>query len=149
MRQKIFLREGHFDARPPCGLDRERLITCALSYLGTGYRWAGKSAEGIDCSGLTFMCYLMCGILIYRDAKIREGYPISEIPVERAEPGDLLYFPGHIALYLGGQKYIHATGNMENFGCVINSLEEDDEDYREDLAESLLMVGSVKGDNCM
>ena len=91
------------------------------------------------------MCYLMSGILIYRDAEIKEGYPISEIPIELAEPGDLLYFPGHIAMYLGNQRYIHATGNENSFGCVINSLSEEDADYREDLAESLFMAGSIRG----
>lgn len=122
---------------------RGRLVSCAKSYLGAQYRWGGKSAEGIDCSGLTFMCYLMNGVIIYRDAVLKDGYPVREIPFSKAKRGDLLYFPGHVALYLGEGRYIHTTGNEKSFGCVINSLSSNDEDYRQDLAESLLRAGSI------
>lgn len=122
---------------------RSAIINYAMSYLGTQYRWGGKTHAGIDCSGLTFMSYYMCGIFIYRDAAIVDGYPIQEIPFSKIRPADLLYFPGHVALYLGNWKYIHATGNLNSFGCVINSLNPKDSDYREDLANSLKAVGSV------
>lgn len=122
---------------------RSAILHYAVSFLGTQYRWGGKTQEGIDCSGLTFMSYYMCGILIYRDAAIKEGYPVHEIPISRIKPADLLYFPGHIALYLGDGKYIHSTGNLKSFGCVINSLNPEDADYRADLAKSLKAVGSV------
>ena len=123
---------------------RDKIIFCAKSYLGTQYRWAGKSAEGIDCSGLAFMSHLMNGIIIYRDAKLQDGFPVKKISMEQQiKPGDLLYFPGHVALYLGDMKYIHATGHENNFGCAVNSLSKKDWNYRKDLAESLLMAGSV------
>lgn len=122
---------------------RELLAANAKNYLGVQYRWEGKSAQGIDCSGFTFMCYFLNGILIYRDAELNSLYPIHEIPKEQIRIGDLLYFPGHVALYIGNQRYIHATGNEKSFGCVINSLSEDDFDYRKDLAESFLMAGSL------
>lgn len=122
---------------------RKNAVLCAKSYLGTQYRWAGKSPEGIDCSGLIFMCCLMNGILIYRDAEIKENYPVREIPIERMRPGDLLYFKNHIAMYVGDGLYIHATGNEKRFGCVINSLLKEDVHYRKDLAENILAVGSI------
>lgn len=122
---------------------RSSIINYALSYLGTQYRWGGKTHEGIDCSGLTFMSYFMCGILIYRDAAIKPGYPVRKIPRSQIKPADLLYFPGHVALYLGDGKYVHSTGNLNSFGCVIGSLNPQDMDYRADLAESLYAVGSV------
>lgn len=56
---------------------------------------------GIDCSGLVSMAYLLCGISIYRDARIVEGFPIREIDRGDMKPGDLLFFPGHVAMYLG------------------------------------------------
>lgn len=122
---------------------RSAVLNYAMSFLGTQYRWGGKTSMGMDCSGLTFMSYYMCGIIIYRDAVIKEGFPVHEISFSHIKPADLLYFPGHVALYLGNGKYIHCTGNLNSFGCVINSLYPEDNDYRADLAESLLAVGSV------
>ena len=38
---------------------RDSIIKTALSYLGTSYRWGGKTTLGIDCSGLCQMAYLL------------------------------------------------------------------------------------------
>lgn len=124
---------------------REHVIETAKGYLGTPYRWGGKTPEGIDCSGLAFMSYLINGVLIYRDAVIRDGYPIHEIPRELAKKGDLFFFPGHVAIYLGEERFIHSTGSAGSFGCVINSFDPRDPDYREDLANSITAVGSIFG----
>ena len=89
------------------------------------------------------MCYMYQGILIYRDAKIMYGFPVKEIPFHEKERGDLLYFPGHIAMYIEDDRYIHATARAGSDGVVINSLNPNDPDYREDLAKSLYAVGSI------
>ena len=122
-----------------------RAAVCAQAekYLGTEYRWGGKSGRGIDCSGLVSSAYMQCGVLIYRDAKIVEGWPMHQISYEARQPGDALYFPGHIALYLGQDRYIHSTGAAASGGVVINSLDPADPLYREDLVKSLYAVGSV------
>ena len=51
----------------------------------------------------------------------------------------------YIALFLGYQNYIHASGNECSFGCVINCLSKEDAAYREDLAEALYTAGSISG----
>ncbi|MDF2611030.1 MAG: hypothetical protein K0R92_2504 [Lachnospiraceae bacterium] len=127
------------------GEDRLRynIVQTALSYYGTQYRWGGKSSLGIDCSGLCAMAYMINGIIIYRDADMKEGFPVHEIEYEARKPADLLYFPGHIAMYMGKDKYIHATAKNGSDGVVINSLNPKDKDYREDLAKSIRAVGSI------
>ena len=122
---------------------RARAVEAAKAYLGTQYRWGGKSPLGIDCSGLAFMAYWLNGINIFRDSRMEAGFPIH--PVDRGviDVGDLLYFPGHVALYLGEGKYIHSTAKTGSDGVVINSLNPGDADYRADLAESLTAVGSL------
>ena len=122
---------------------RRNLVRTAVKYMGVQYRFGGKSSLGIDCSGLTSMAYMLNGILIYRDAVIKEGYPVKEIPFVKSRPGDLLYFPGHIAMYMGNGRYIHSTGKPGSGGVVINSLKPEDFDYREDLAAGLLAAGSI------
>lgn len=122
---------------------RDAVCAQAKKYLGTEYRWGGKSGRGIDCSGLVSSAYMQCGVLIYRDARIVEGWPMHQIPFADKKRGDALYFPGHIALYLGEDRYIHSTGASASGGVVINSLDPADPLYREDLVKSLYAVGSV------
>ena len=81
---------------------------------------------------------MQCGVLIYRDARLVEGWPMHEIPKEQVRRGDALYFPGHIALYLGEGRYIHSTGAAGSGGVVLNSLDPDDPLYREDLVKSCM-----------
>lgn len=121
---------------------RQALVDAAMLYRGTHYRWGGKSPMGIDCSGLCSMAYMLCGILIYRDAHIREDFPIHEISLADIKPGDLLFFPGHVAMYIGNDRYCHSTGHSGDNGFAINSLNPSHPDYREDLRKSITQVGS-------
>ena len=121
---------------------RRALTDAARLYRGTQYRWGGKSPFGIDCSGLCSMAYLLCGIVIWRDAGLKEGYPIRKIPLAEIREGDLLYFPGHIAMYLGAGLYIHATGRAGDDGVTVNSLYADSPLYRPDLPGKITAAGS-------
>lgn len=122
---------------------RDALIKTAMTYRGTQYRWGGKSPLGIDCSGMTSMSYMLNGVLTYRDARVVEGYPVKEISREAMQKGDLLYFAGHIALYLGDGLYIHSTARTGSNGIDINSFNPEDTNYRKDLDEGLLKVGTI------
>ena len=136
---------GPYHAAPPTDDEdalRALIVENALRYEGTHYRWGGKTPLGIDCSGLTSMAYLLSGIAIYRDARIVEGFPIHPITLEEAKPADLLFFPGHIALYLGGGRYVHSTGKAGDDGFTHNSLDPSHPDYRADLAGKITAVGS-------
>ncbi len=122
---------------------RKAVVETAKQYLGVQYRWGGRSTAGIDCSGLTSESYMLNGILTYRDARIEPGFPVHQIPKEEMLPGDLMYFPGHIAMYMGNGAYIHSTGKVGSGGVVINSLNPEAEDYRADLVESWYASGSI------
>jgi len=123
------------------GAFRRAVVATALSYRGVQYRWGGKTPEGIDCSGLCSMAYMLNGILICRDARPDDAFPVRAIEQGCMKPGDLLYFPGHMAMVIGGNRFVHATAVGD--GVCVNSMDKTDEDYRADLAESLLSVGSV------
>ncbi len=90
---------------------RKSIISCAEAYLGTQYRWGGKSTYGIDCSGLCSIAYMQNGIIIYRDASIQDGFPIKKIPYSALKPADLIYAKGHIMMYLGDGKMIHSSNS--------------------------------------
>ena len=124
-------------------LFREGLVKSAKSYLGTQYRWGGKSSQGLDCSGLVFMCYMENGALIYRDAGTPDNYAVRRISADKLKKGDLIFFPGHVAMYLGESRYIHSTAFAATPCVTINSLNPEDDDYREDLAGKITGYGSI------
>ena len=126
----------------PIKQTRKALVDTAYSYLGTPYRWGGKSTLGIDCSGFTFMVYALNGIYIHRDSAWIAQSPVRKIVDCEKMPGDLLYFPGHIALYLGDGEYIHSTAK-DGAGVTINSLKRGRVGYRADLEHSYLYAGTV------
>lgn len=113
---------------------RKAVCDTALAYLGTPYRYGGKSASGVDCSGLCFMAYYLNGIVIARDAVFDRRY-VYKISQSDLEAGDLLYFPRHVGLYIGGGEFVHASASA---GYVtVSSLSPASVIFRRDLAESL------------
>lgn len=96
----------------------ERVVERAKEYLGTIYRWGGKSALGIDCSGLAFMTYYLNGVVIWRDADPHRSSRLKETTFESVKTGDLIFFPGHVAISLGGDMIIHSTAGLDGRVCI-------------------------------
>lgn len=119
---------------------RQAIVDTALLYLGTQYRWGGKSPMGIDCSGLSSMAYMLNGIVIPRDADIQMDF-MNKVERRQSKPGDLLFFPGHVAIYIGENKFVHATG--ADAVVKINSFNKDSKLYRKDLDEKYICTGTV------
>lgn len=90
----------------------------ALKYVGNPYVWGGSSlTKGADCSGFVMAVYKEFGIsLPHYDASIREkGKAVSSL--DKAIPGDVICYSGHVAIYLGNNKIVHAA-NSEQGICV-------------------------------
>lgn len=119
---------------------RQAIVDTALLYMGTQYRWGGKSPLGIDCSGLSSMAYMLNGIVLPRDSDIQMDF-MKKVERRQSRPGDLLFFPGHVAIYIGEDKFIHATG--ADAVVKINSLNKDSKLYRKDLDEKYICTGTV------
>ena len=85
---------------------RLRAVYSALSQVGVPYRSLGMSAgEGFDCSGLTSWAWAQAGFDIPHQSK-RQINSASERSPETLLPGDLVYNPGHVVMYLGHAQAI-------------------------------------------
>lgn len=90
----------------------ELLVQYATRFLGTKYVWGGTDLrEGTDCSGYTMRLYEKVGITIPRTSYSQENIG-EEVEYEDAQPGDLVLYPGHVGIYMGENKMIHATDNF-------------------------------------
>lgn len=81
-------------------------VTVAESLLGTPYLWGGNSRWGIDCSGLVQAALTACDMPCPSDSDLqRVAFP-EATGIRR---GDLLFWPGHVALAASADLMIHAT----------------------------------------
>jgi cell wall-associated NlpC family hydrolase len=103
------------------GEPRQRVVFTALAQIGLPYRSSGETPEaGFDCSGLTKYAWQSAGLsLSHNDsAQVNDAVAVSH---DRANPGDLVQYPGHVMLYLGaGDAVVHAyqTGRPVSLGEI-------------------------------
>jgi cell wall-associated NlpC family hydrolase len=106
------LRDGGFIPRPHLAPFAGDHVAQAERFVGVPYLWGGRSARGLDCSALVQLAFLASGRSAPRDSDMQEaliGTPISAGAALRR--GDLLFWPGHVAIVRDPQTLIHASGH--------------------------------------
>lgn len=95
---------------------RMTAVLSALAQVGIPYRWAGTDSSGFDCSGLTGFAWANAGVRLKRTSTDQIGQ-VSPRSADRLLPGDLVWRPGHISMYLGhGEAVIAAPQTGKNVG---------------------------------
>lgn len=102
---------------------KQQAVLAAMSQLGVPYESiASEPGVGFDCSGLTIWAFGQAGLEIPRSSgdQIRAAETIEST---EAEPGDLVYYPGHISIYLGLGTMVHSPNTGSHVEAVTISTE--------------------------
>lgn len=84
-------------------------VTVALRFVGAPYVWGGRTAGGIDCSGLTQAALLACGVACPRDSDQQRDTLGEALDFEDRRRGDLVFFPGHVGILADPDTLVHAN----------------------------------------
>ena len=79
----------------------------ATAQVGKRYCWGGAGPGCFDCSGLVQAAWRWSGVRLPRTSEA-QGRALTEIAPEDARPGDILWWPGHVGLYVGGGMMVDA-----------------------------------------
>lgn len=103
--------------------DGEKIVNFALKYVGNPYKWGGNSlTNGIDCSHFVYQ-------VLKQSIGYDTGYHVSTAwkdygkkvsSLDAALPGDVLVYNGHVAIYMGNDKRVHAESKRT--GIVVNKV---------------------------
>ena len=111
--------KSHPDAiEMPTKFHPEMMIAYAKLLLGSPYLWGGRTAFGIDCSGLVQVCARLSGLLLPRDASQQMEYGELVYFLQETQPGDLAFFGDedgritHVGIIIGGEQIIHCSGQV-------------------------------------
>ena len=81
----------------------------ACGFVGNPYVAGGTSlTKGADCSGFTQSVYKAFGYSLPRNSTSQRSVG-KEVSYAEAEPGDIICYPGHVAIYIGNGKIVHAS----------------------------------------
>ncbi len=93
----------------------------ALQFVGNPYVYGGTSlTNGCDCSGFVMSVYANFGVSLPHSSKSdrTQGYAV-EGGIENAQPGDLICYSGHVAMYIGDGQIVHASNSR--VGIIVSS----------------------------
>lgn len=85
-----------------------KVVSVAKRYVGTPYRSGANGPRAFDCSGFTRYVFKKAGVKTLPRTSSAQHHVGKAVSRKHAKPGDIIWSPGHVAIYLGGNKMIDA-----------------------------------------
>lgn len=102
-------KSGSKTVPPATGSSGSDIAAYACQFVGNPYVAGGTSlTDGADCSGFIQSVYKQYGYSIPRNSSAQRTAG-REVSYEEAQPGDIICYAGHVAMYLGGGRIVHAS----------------------------------------
>lgn len=112
-RQQQYANAANKTYYPPSGTGGQAVVDYAMQFVGNPYVLGGSSlTNGIDCSNFVMRIYEAFGVsLPHHSYKLRfVGYEVS---ADEIKPGDIICYQGHVSIYAGDGKCVHASNRKD------------------------------------
>ena len=97
------------------------VVDFATQFVGNPYVWGGTSLTGgADCSGFTQSVYANFGVSLPRTSYEQQNAG-TEVSYADAQPGDLICYGGHVAIYMGNGRIVHASNSVDGIKISDNA----------------------------
>lgn len=91
----------------------QQIVDYAVQFVGNPYVWGGTSlTNGCDCSGFVQSVFAHFGINLSRTTYTQQ-YEGKEVSYADIQPGDVIYYSGHTAIYMGNNQIVHAANSRD------------------------------------
>ncbi len=104
---------------PPSSGNVQAVLDYAYAQLGKPYCYAGVGPACFDCSGLTMMAWAQAGVSMPHGSYDQMAM-FPSVPMDQLQPGDLVFWDGHVGIYVGGGSVLHAphTGTVVQITAI-------------------------------
>ena len=113
-----YLTDPSYDPAFTSGISGTDLVNFAMQFVGNPYVWGGNSlTNGCDCSGFVNLVYRhfgFTGVPRYSQAFKQYGQPVA---FENIKAGDIVIYPGHVAIYIGNGCIVEAQSSRAGITC--------------------------------
>ena len=97
------------------------VVNYATQFVGNPYVWGGTSlTSGADCSGFVQSVYANFGVSLPRTSYEQQNAG-TEVSYADAQPGDLICYGGHVAIYMGNGQIVHASNAKDGIKISNNA----------------------------